>query len=326
MDDSEDIPYEELFNKPDVPFQNNDMNLDNLVKRVLKSKPQGNEEEIQSDIIDGSYEIYFKYNSVNLVIGKRGSGKTFMVMKEVLKLAYQMKFWDEAGVRIYDKPRYTQVIYITDKLRDDTCERIKKHIEEETNMEFAWEKTENALGIIEDISRIKAFLANPTQAPEDLQTEETIKKCRQVLHIHPKTPDDAPLPHTLIIFDDCIGLFNKYSPLSKKLFENRQSRITYFLLLQDVQGINPSMKANVDSLVFFGGFPKHKWNSLMYQMPAIWDMYTFDTGYHELKSIDFVLFDYIDNYIWHKKRNGGFELMYPIPLTPYGIQLYRKEG
>ena len=87
------------------------------------------------------------------------------------------------------------------------------------------------------------------------------------------------------------------------MFENRQSRITYFLILQDVQGLNPSMKANVDSLLLFGGFPKHKWNSLTYQMPLINREYTFEGHYQYLQPYDCVLFDYIDNSIKIKRRN-----------------------
>ena len=277
-----------------------ELDIDKLADNDINNNEYDASEEIQSGIDN---DLYFKYNSVNLVIGKRGSGKTYMVMREMLKLAHQMKIWN-MGAKELDadsNPRYTQIYYITDKLRDDTCERMRYYIEK-LGLQFIWEKTENALEIIQYVSAIKAFLADPSQYKEELQTPDFIQQCREALNINPIALSDAPLPHTVIIFDDCIGLFNKHSPLSKKLFENRQSRITYFLILQDVQGISPSMKANVDSLVFFGGFPKHKWNSLMYQMPVVDSGYTYEGFYHWLKASDFVLFDYIDNRIYHKKR------------------------
>ena len=70
------------------------------------------------------------------------------------------------------------------------------------------------------------------------------------------------------------------------------------------------MKANVDSLILFGGFPKHKWNSLMYQMPVIHDDYSFEGYYTHLRSQDFVLFDYIDNLIYEKERNKELQLIF----------------
>ena len=278
--------------------------LNSDFEEAINKTTKENTDEIQSKI---DPEIYFKHNSVNLVIGKRGSGKTYFVMREMYKLAkmmHNLNFWSQYKM----VPRYTQIFYITDKVRDDTCERIQKLIEKNLpEVEFNWDSTEHALDIIQYLAAIKAFFADPSHSPKECQTPEFFKDAREALHIDPNLPPNAPLPHTVIIFDDCIGLFNKYSPLSKKLFENRQSRITYFLLLQDVQGINPSMKANVDSLIFFGGFPKHKWNSLMYQMPVVNELYTFDTAYHRLSSKDFVLFDYIDNKIYEKSRNSEFK-------------------
>ncbi|KAA6385867.1 MAG: hypothetical protein EZS28_018605 [Streblomastix strix] len=46
-------------------------------------------------------------------------------------------------------------------------------------------------------------------------------------------------PHTPVLFDDAMSIFkNKQLPLFKKLFKNRQSRITYFLCLQDIIGLD----------------------------------------------------------------------------------------
>ncbi|KAA6387498.1 MAG: hypothetical protein EZS28_016976 [Streblomastix strix] len=46
-------------------------------------------------------------------------------------------------------------------------------------------------------------------------------------------------PHTIVLFDDAMSVFkNKQLPLFKKLFKNRQPRITYFLCLQDIIGLD----------------------------------------------------------------------------------------
>ncbi|KAA6394010.1 MAG: hypothetical protein EZS28_010461 [Streblomastix strix] len=46
-------------------------------------------------------------------------------------------------------------------------------------------------------------------------------------------------PHTLVLFDDAMSVFkNKQLPLFKKLFKNKQPRITYFLCLQDIIGLD----------------------------------------------------------------------------------------
>ena len=316
------------------------LNLNTQVDELLDSY-EAVYDEMQNEIDD---EILFKFNSVNLIIGKRGSGKTHMVMREALKIALMSKYiWDND--RYVLSPTYTQIFYVTDKVRDDTFNKFAQFIQD-TGVELTWVHTEDAAQLIRLLAISKAIISDPqsteflipraprtaekmevarksfniknhnhppgntsqearvyeTNAEESIDTEtlqtsnEDIEAAKASLNMQPNMTDldgKAYIPHTLIIFDDCIGLFKKDTPLSKMLYENRQSRITYFLLLQDVQGISPSMKSNIDSLVVFGGFPRNKWNILMYQMPAC-DVFDYD-DYVKLYSKDYVVLDYIDN-------------------------------
>ena len=245
--------------------------LGEQVDELLALKQQ-KRDEVQS-IIDP--DVLFRYNSVNVVIGKRGSGKTYMIGREILKLAL-----------LPERP-YTQVYYITDKERDDTFEFIQKVCPKD--FQICWIKTDNAVKLIEVMAKAKAKMMNKHWCDEN---PEKVKEFRKALNAD---DEDRELPHTLIVFDDCIGLFKKDSKLSKKLFENRQSRITYVLALQDVNGISPSMKANVDSLVFFGEFPKHKFSLMVYQMPFIeecnWE------NYSTLSKNDYMFVDYVDGIV-----------------------------
>ena len=206
-------------------------------------------QEIQSKIDDN---IYFRYNSVNLVIGKRGSGKTYTTLREILKLA------------LTGHKEYTQLHYITDKARDDTVDKFRDMFAK-YRLWFNWVPVCNAEKLITTLAKAKA-MKSEEQSDEDYRALCKALSCNPI-----DGGDDVPqmngLPHTIVVFDDCIGLFAKNTSLARKLFENRQARITYFLLLQDVTGLSASMKSNVDSLRLFGGFPKHKFNVLLYQMP-----------------------------------------------------------
>ncbi|KAA6390499.1 MAG: hypothetical protein EZS28_013975 [Streblomastix strix] len=78
-------------------------------------------------------------------------------------------------------------------------------------------------------------------------------------------------PHTLVLFDDAMSVFkNKQLPLFKKLLKNRQPRITYFLCLQDIIGLDANIKANIDTIYFFGEFNRQKFN-LFYQSSIPFD-------------------------------------------------------
>ena len=241
-----------------------DSSLDRIIDSMIKQRDL-DPQEIQSKIDEN---IYFRYNSVNLVIGKRGSGKTYTTLREILKLA------------LTGHKEYTQIHYITDKARDDTVDKFKDAFKK-AQIWFNWVPVCNAEKLITALAKAKAM-------KQEEQSEEDYRALCKALSSNPiEEEEDAAqasledgLPHTIVIFDDCIGLFAKNTSLARKLFENRQARITYFLLLQDVTGLSASMKSNVDSLRLFGGFPRHKYNVLMYQMPPI------DMDYDDYSQLD----------------------------------------
>jgi hypothetical protein len=58
-------------------------------------------------------EIHFRYNSINLLISRRGVGKTFTVMKELIKLS-----------QLPGKGGYTTFLYVSDKTNDSTVNEL----------------------------------------------------------------------------------------------------------------------------------------------------------------------------------------------------------
>ena len=52
------------------------------------------------------------------------------------------------------------------------------------------------------------------------------------------------------------------NPKSKQfrwLMENRHFKATYILCIQDWKGISAELKANIDSIWFFGGYPRNRY-------------------------------------------------------------------
>jgi hypothetical protein len=56
--------------------------VDRLINKTLKNIDKS--KQLQTTIHP---EIHFRYNSINLLISRRGVGKTFTVMKELIKLS-----------------------------------------------------------------------------------------------------------------------------------------------------------------------------------------------------------------------------------------------
>ena len=241
------------------------MSLNELADQLLANK-QCAEDEIQNVIHP---DILLRYNSINVIVGKRGSGKTYFIARELIKLSYA------------PGNRFSQVYYISDKYNDPTFDYARKCAN--PDVEITTVKTKDAMKVINAISLAKAHIDDDEMYRRALNAENL--NC---------------VPHTLIIYDDCLGLFKRDSPLSKKLFENRQPHITYVLILQDI-GLATSIKSNLDLMVLFGGFSRQKFAVLTYQLPPI-DGFDFDM-YSELSKNDYVAIDYNDNSVMVKYRD-----------------------
>ena len=242
--------------------------IDDEVDELINSEMRETSDEAMVSVIDD--EIFFRRNSVNVIIGRRGSGKTFSLLREILKLL------------MLGHTEYTQLFYVSDKYSDDSVAKLKPLLEK--YIQFNWVETKDALQLITALEYGKANMNEP-EFRESLNAQSL---------------GDSVMPNTILFFDDCISVFSKTDSLAKKLYQNRQSRITVFLGLQDVNGLNSSMKANMDSLMLFGGFSAHKFSLLTYQMPPI--SLTFER-YARLGPKDCVIVDFASGNIVVRYRD-----------------------
>ena len=246
------------------------LNLDDQVDDLINSQAtQASNDEMVSVIDD---EIFFRRNSVNLICGHRGSGKTWGTLRELLKC-----------LMLGTEP-YTQIFYINSKYSDDTVEKLKPLLEE--HVQFNWVETKDALQLIQALEYGKANINEP-KFRESLNAQEL---------------PNGVIPHTWLLFDDCAYLLSKPSELLKKMFQTRQARITVFLMLQDPQSISVSAKSNLDCIVLYGGFSRQKFNVLFYQLPSI-EGFTYEL-YSKLRKEDCVVIDLATGTFSFRFRNS----------------------
>jgi hypothetical protein len=75
--------------------------------------------------------------------------------------------------------------------------------------------------------------------------------------------------HTLILFDDATTLFSDLkNPLNNLLLKNRYNKFTYFLNIHNFskRDVPMTLKKNMSSLWFFGGFSQQSFNSFFAQI------------------------------------------------------------
>ena len=222
-------------------------------------------------------EVFFRRNSVNLLVGKKGSGKTYNVFRELIKL------------RHVPNHRYTKLLYVTDKAYDPTYDRMK-HLIPLTVEKCSYAE---APAKIRELAQAKVAVHDIIK--NDIKLEDITEASRQHIEDIVGSPlDGNEVFHTVILLDDCQNVFDHKTraneALFKMLFENRQPKLTYFLTMQDPKHLDSSLKQNLDSCWFFGGFTERKFKYLMSDIPHEEDMNIIYDTYRRLSKHQAIIF------------------------------------
>ena len=225
--------------------------VENLLNKI--NKKADITQELQTEI-DPS--VLFRRNSVNIIIGKRGSGKTYNVFRELLKLKFVKNH------------RYTKMLYISDKPYDDTYERVK----DELPIPVEIVPYNEAYDKISEVAQAKAAVKEMEE--KNIKADDLEDEARATIEevIGESIDKIKDVYHTFILFDDCQNVFStktkENKQLIKLLFENRQPKITYFLVMQDGKGLDSSIKETADTIWIFGGFSKAKFSYIIRNIPT----------------------------------------------------------
>ena len=238
------------------------------------------DEQVQSLI---NPDIYFKRNSINFLVSRRGVGKTFTVMTELIKLSH-----------LPGNGGYSQFLYITDKTNDATVLELINLIKLKTRVV----KYKDALETLQTIINAKTdYEQIISKGLEEEITDQTRNEVLKTLDIDYFV---GYIPHTAILMDDAINILKdtKYKKLTNLVFQNRQPRFTFFICVQDSFGVPPSIKRNLDTAWVFAGFTDNTmFGTMMRQLGApmtpadLWKSYS-RLGFH-----DAIVLDYTDGQI-----------------------------
>jgi hypothetical protein len=208
-----------------------DEQIYNVMKQVDKSQ------QLQSFIHP---DVYFKRNSINLLVGRRGSGKTFNVLREIIKID-----------KLYDNAGYTNFFIVTNQPNDATVNEMVNIIK---NIKVNFVSYDEIINVLNEL--INGKTAYDQVIRSGIENEITNESRENILNIIQQDKFTNEIPHTAILLDDAINILKdkKYKQLEDLLFRNRQPRITFFICAQDPMGIPVKVRRNIDSFWLFGGF------------------------------------------------------------------------
>jgi hypothetical protein len=206
-------------------------------------------------------EIFFRYNTINLLVSRRGVGKTFTVMKKMIKIS-----------QLPNCGGYTTFLYVSDKTNDETVNEMIKLIK----LKVRQVSYKDLLQVLHDLIDAKNAYAN---AIENGVVDKLSKEVRDdILNTLYLEDFRNEIPHTAILLDDAINILreNKFKPLVNVLFQNRQPRLTVFICIQGMYGVSPQLRRNCDTIFLFAGMTdKHLFGTMMSHLgiKISWDFY-----------------------------------------------------
>ena len=231
-----------------------------LRKDVMKEFAKHDNLDIVQHVIHPDVDIL--YNSLNIFLGQRGSGKTF-------------NGFNVAALISRIKSKFHLFVFVSNNPNDETFRKFQSLI---TIPSVLVPYSESSDFITDLIEYKQAYDEIKFKHLENRITDECAADIAKHLHIN---NFNAKSLHTLVLYDDALEIFK--NPKSKEfryLLENRHNRFTYILNIQDWKGISTELKANIDSVWLFGGYPRNRFcyiynqHSCFMDKEDLWDIYS----------------------------------------------------
>ena len=214
-------------------------------------------------------DINIYYNSVNIFVGKQGSGKTLSAIEEIIKIA---SIPNAAHLLIY--------VSKTGEQKDVTFESLRELIE----IPIAYVSQENAEEYVNALLNYKQLYY--TIRKEHLENQIIDEQRIEIFKALKVNDFRAPMLHTLILFDDIAN--NKLLANEKSYFNNlmttcRHNHISFFLNVQFWKSLSTTIKSNVSTVFVFGTYSKEQLRYITHQITM---SISFDELYERYKNMN----------------------------------------
>lgn len=254
------------------------------VKQCLREHQQEIDKEKLERIHPQSY-IY--KNSVNILVGKQGSGKTFTCAYEIAKIS-----------QIHNETHLLIIVCKDENQQDPTIRSLSKMI----NIPIEYVCEEDAEQYMRKLLMYKRLY----DTVKEHQYEDRIDPSQRdelfdVLKISDFSRDYL---HTILLFNDIAKskLFNRATNYFNQLLPIcRHIQCSFFLNVQFWKSLPPELKANATTVVIFGGFDVRQLYYIFSQVPTSLSVKNILPEYQSLRKHDKLIVDaetgdiYLDN-------------------------------
>ena len=222
-------------------------------------------------------EIYIKYSSVNVFLGKQGTGKTFTLIRELVKMS------------LIDSDVHLIVMVTRDGRQDDTLESVKDNI----TIPCVYVSYENVIEYLHELVFYKLIYEKIiSEHIEDSIDDEQIEEVLSALHLQSFARQSL---QEVIVFDDAAYsaiLSNPSSEVISMIHQARHYRFIFCFCVQGIKSIPLPIKEQMTTLFLFPGFIQQKLFTI-YNQSGITDIEydEFRDVYRSMQPRDYLLVD-----------------------------------
>ena len=259
---------------------NTEINLAQIVREKVNTTLNNQKNEMVGAFIEEIHpDINVKYNSVNVIVGKQGQGKTVIALQEIIKigimnthhlLIYVTKDGNESDRSFLAlKPLIEPYIPILTVSENDAQKTIENIIQKKN--EYYKIKRNNLVDSLND----------PDLKISPDETQDIFDK----LYID---GFDYDYLHTIVLFDDISNskLFsNESSYFSQLIRRCRHTNFSFFLLIQGWKGLKSHIKNEISTLFIFPCFNKQQLHYIYSQSATNLDFDEFYAEYYKIMQI-----------------------------------------
>lgn len=259
---------------------NTELNLGQIVREKVNATLNNQKNEMVGAFIEEIHpDINVKYNSVNVIVGKQGQGKTVIALQEIIKigimnthhlLIYVTKDGNESDRSFLAlKPLIEPYIPILTVSENDAQKTIENIIQKKN--EYYKIKRNNLVDSLND----------PDLKISPDETQDIFDK----LYID---GFDYDYLHTIVLFDDISNskLFsNESSYFSQLIRRCRHTNFSFFLLIQGWKGLKSHIKNEISTLFIFPCFNKQQLHYIYSQSATNLDFDEFYAEYYKIMQI-----------------------------------------
>jgi len=266
----------------------NKKNLSNSVDDMIARKlSRSKANEYDNQIVPIVNEVAFYYNSINVLIGKQGTGKTFFAFRELLKINRLNQLHQNGDIQLRGlgegQLSHNQIIYVTDNGTSDTTYQTIGTMIDLIPLSICQYK--DAVSQLEGLMRYKQmYLEIRDKVMKGQNIEYTQEQLEELLELLGVKDFSKPRLHTLVLFDDAANnpIFEKKGdPMTIMLTRCRHLNISVIINIQKLTSISTTIRSQTASFFIFPGFPMQE----VSQMGKICNNMTLDELKYEIRKL-----------------------------------------